>query len=323
MPQKKKQHQIPKTFMKNFSQNGKLSCIIDYKNKPFLIRDIPYKNQCFENFYYGKDLVWENKLEKIENLAAPIIDSIVAGINTFDKNQIISINDFISYQVTRVPSYINKALLNEIIIFFESFKLYLNKNQDPIEKTISFDSVFEYYLRENKRNVIDKVMFLAGEIKNRLGNMRHLIVRYKTKNKLVFGDNPVMIYNDHKIGNQGIANKGVVVILPINPNTIICFYDESSYKTHEKDLLVIENEIDISKINSFQIITRNQKVYFDPENDYKKLLYLFDKTKVERQKYMANNRPKVYGSSSNKFIMINNSYFDKKIELSFLKKLIS
>jgi len=319
MPTKKKQHQIPKSFMKNFSQKGKLSCIIDQKNKLNLVKDIPYKNQCFENFYYGKDLVWENKLEKIENLVGPIIDNIVSGSKTISKDNINLINDFIAYQIVRVPSFVDKELLNDAIIFFESYKIYLESNNYALKKTTSFENIYEFYLKENKRNVIDKVMFLASEIKNHLIKLNPLVVRYKTRNRLIFSDNPVMLYNDLKIGNQGIGNKGIVVILPVSPNVIICLYDKYAYTPDKFNYLVSDNEIDVSKINSFQIITRNQKVYFDSENDFRKLIYLFDKTKAERQKYIINNKPKVFENSSNKLIEIKKSYFDKKIDISFLK----
>lgn len=64
MAEHKKQHQIPKTYMKHFSQNGLMSIMVGKYEDVKIINNVPYKDQCYENFYYGKDLIWEKNLRK-------------------------------------------------------------------------------------------------------------------------------------------------------------------------------------------------------------------------------------------------------------------
>jgi hypothetical protein len=47
--------------MKQFSVDKVMSLLLgDFKELKYIPK-VPYKHQCYENFYYGKDLLWENE----------------------------------------------------------------------------------------------------------------------------------------------------------------------------------------------------------------------------------------------------------------------
>jgi hypothetical protein len=47
--------------LKNFATKDGIFSILNIK-KNEIIEDIPYRDQCYENYYYGKDKIWEQKL---------------------------------------------------------------------------------------------------------------------------------------------------------------------------------------------------------------------------------------------------------------------
>lgn len=75
MPANEDQHFVPRLYLKNFADDeGKIN-ILNLKN--FEIYSGPYKSQCQEDYFYGKDLFMERLLGRIENNAKAQIESIV------------------------------------------------------------------------------------------------------------------------------------------------------------------------------------------------------------------------------------------------------
>ena len=58
MAEHKKQHFVPKLYLKNFTRDGKTFSVYNIA-KNLLAPSVPYDTQCYKNYYYGKDLIWE------------------------------------------------------------------------------------------------------------------------------------------------------------------------------------------------------------------------------------------------------------------------
>lgn len=65
MPEKKKQHYVPQFYMRLFSDENDRFAVFNIGLKK-TIYPVPYNHQCYENYYYGKDGVWENRLSDME-----------------------------------------------------------------------------------------------------------------------------------------------------------------------------------------------------------------------------------------------------------------
>ena len=75
MEKKKRQHYVPQFYLRNFVREDNCFTILNIKAEK-IIENVPYQKQCYEDYYYGNDEIWENKLGKIENDAALIIAKI-------------------------------------------------------------------------------------------------------------------------------------------------------------------------------------------------------------------------------------------------------
>ncbi len=79
MPDKKKQHFVPRFYLKNFSLNssGKTIGIFNISSRKFIASG-NLKDQAYKNYFYGRDPKIEDALGELEEAAAKIIQNILA-----------------------------------------------------------------------------------------------------------------------------------------------------------------------------------------------------------------------------------------------------
>ena len=75
MPSNKKHHYVPRFYLKRFSQNGKSIGIFNLPRKLKILNG-NLKNQCYENYFYGKDPLIEHCLGDVEGAVARILKEI-------------------------------------------------------------------------------------------------------------------------------------------------------------------------------------------------------------------------------------------------------
>ena len=78
MPQNKKQHYVPQFYLRRYSKDGKSINIWNISNEK-KIESANLKNQCYRNYFYGKDKAFEESLSYIEGQAARILHTIEAN----------------------------------------------------------------------------------------------------------------------------------------------------------------------------------------------------------------------------------------------------
>ena len=79
LAEKKKQHYVPKTYLKHFS-NEKIFSVLNI-DKNMIYENVPYASQCYENYFYGNDLNWEKRLDSMESQWGMVLDKICRGEN--------------------------------------------------------------------------------------------------------------------------------------------------------------------------------------------------------------------------------------------------
>ncbi|QMS84717.1 DUF4238 domain-containing protein [Candidatus Xianfuyuplasma coldseepsis] len=318
MSEHKKQHQIPKTYMKHFSEKGKMSIMLGENDNIEFIENIPYKNQNYENFYYGKDLIWEKKLGEVETDVEPIIDKIIEGDYSLSEKDLQTMRRFISYQIARVPSQVNKFLYNQAHTLFTAVSIEKRHKENIPE--ISFSNVLDFIIKEKKRETIDSILSIAEKNTDVIKDLDYLIVDFTTSNRLVFSDNPVIQQNDFFVGSGGLGLVGLIIILPLSPSTAFLMYDKRLYDNHLDDNhITSDSESDVAKINLREIVVRESKVFFDLRNNKSKLSYINAKNVHLRKNYLRNLKPVDFGSKDNKVIMMPNRYVSERINFSFLE----
>ena len=77
MASKKKQHFIPRFYLRFFSNENKKTIGIWHIQKELFIHSGNLRNQAYQNNFYGKDSVIEDALAKIESIVSFIFKNII------------------------------------------------------------------------------------------------------------------------------------------------------------------------------------------------------------------------------------------------------
>ena len=230
MAQQKNQHYVQKYHLEKFSNDGLITLFIK-KNKEF-IKEIPYGNQCQEDYYYGKDLVMENILSKIvEGQSNNIIDDIInngknTNITSDEQNQLIF---YIMSALMRTPSYLNN--------FSSKFGL---EKKDLTPEDLLF-ILFKHW------RIID--FFGVKLITN-------------PENNFITSDSPVIFISNKNVLTDKITDSlldiGNIYILPISPKYAVICYDLFYSEIIDKIILDYLNPDIINQLNYYKC----DKIYY-------------------------------------------------------------
>jgi len=286
MPARKKQHYVPRFYLKNFSNSleGKSIGIFNIETEKF----IPAGNlrgQAYKDYFYGKDGKLEDALGRIEGSASKIINNIIES-KTYpvkDSEEHIIILTFTIFLQTRTQYAVDQG----------------NEMADKIFKTIFYkderlkDSVDD--IKINIRNAPQNILGIAAMCIPITFDLSYKILYNKCNVGLLTSDNPVVFYNQFlesrkTIGsNVGFSTKGLQIFLPISPLFAIIFYDGGVYAVGNKKDKIIElhNDSDITQLNCLQILNSNDIVYFNESLSQKHIIDMFRRIKKNRRKAKA------------------------------------
>ena len=135
MAENKKQHYVPKTYLKHFS-NGKLFSVLNVENGD-IYENVAYGNQCYESYFYGTDLEWEKRLNLMEQQWGMVLDKVCAGemLGENDKNLL---RQFALYQYQRTVSRDQFNILSYKENVREIAKMYLKRSKSAIFLQFSY-----------------------------------------------------------------------------------------------------------------------------------------------------------------------------------------
>ena len=262
MTEKKKQHFVPRFYLRNFSLNaeGKKISLFNFAACKYVSCSNLY-DQAYKNYFYGEDLTIEDALADLEKEAAKIINSTL-------------LND----TVPMMGSDEHHILL-VFIMFLRQRTVYaadeLNEAFDKIMKSIASEDPkappdlerFNFVLTQPVQQALANtasVIPLALDLKFKL-------IINRTAQAFITSDHPVVFYNQflepRKIpgGKTGIACKGLEVFLPLSPTHLLILFDSDVYKVGTKNsaLIHVTNETDVEKLNILQCINADKNLYFN------------------------------------------------------------
>ncbi len=264
MAHKKKQHYVPRFYLKSFSLKDSQTAIriFNIASSKF-ISSGNLKDQAYKNYFYGRDLKIENALGILEGAAAKIIYNLLTNNSVPSKGSqdystlltfIISLSERTPYRFEQLNEFADKLVKSVI------------SKESPVLPGM------------------DKVRFaMTNPIKVALGSAaRSLpltldlslkVVVNKTQEPFITSDHPVVLYNQFlelrkKYGsNTGLACKGLEIFLPISSRHLLILFDRDVYKVGNKNDSVIDvtNVADVRALNLLQCISANENLYFNDE----------------------------------------------------------
>ena len=78
-PKKKRQHYVPKFYLRHFSFDDGSRLHLIHTRKLREITGISLKEQCYDDYFYGKDPRVENALQDMEGVTAEVFRTIIAN----------------------------------------------------------------------------------------------------------------------------------------------------------------------------------------------------------------------------------------------------
>lgn len=128
MPEKKRQHYVPKSYMRSFANERKMFAIFNLKNRKSHY-PVPYDDQCCADYFYGKDTELEDKFAVLENQWKEALD--VARNNLpLSADNIQKIKEFAVFQRQRTLAETEYGKQEKIELYIEYGKsIYAHKKK--------------------------------------------------------------------------------------------------------------------------------------------------------------------------------------------------
>jgi hypothetical protein len=243
-------HYVPVFILNYFATRGRI-CVFDkHTLKNF---KLPTKRAMCERDYNNvctNDLVisFENRFSHIENLAAPIVATIVQhkSLDHLCDMDLAALHMFVALQLARAkPRRLDQtAITNEVRRRWPEIKINPDPDRisDPeFEKLSSLKATFGI-LDSLTRHLVPKHMFL--------------MVR-DCKDNLYISDNPLVMHNQRTFGpygNIGLAVLGIEIYYPLSPNVVLTYFCPSSLKLFEEKQ--IEAERQVSSFFATKLVSR-------------------------------------------------------------------
>ena len=257
MPEKKKQHYIPKTLLKRFS-NAKKCYLYNLKENEIIEKPVPYDNQCYTDYMYGNDLSIEDELGKIESAFSTALTSIIASNHLpTEPEQIKILSGYIVLQWLRTEGSIDmvensiKSIVQSII---KNIALAHGANNDADVKTFSEEYVSAHFSRQK---IAIQNSGISQNENMHIDDLTLCLLNNATNLELVLSDDPIIVGNDFqpKYG-LGVRSAGIYFLMPISPLHVLLLYDSKMY-AKEKNKLDLT---DVQHINNMQFTNARQIV---------------------------------------------------------------
>ena len=250
------------------------------------------KEQCYENYLYGKDGAVETALAGIEGETAPLFAKIIRGDcrKLSDKERYL-IYRFISFQESRTARSVNDFNL----MADRMAKVMIR--DDARFKGINLNSFMVKHQRPT-----DFLLERAVKEITVLSDLRIKILENDTKTDFLISDHPVAFYNswseshpkfkDYWLSSTGFALKGLSIFLPLSPRYLLVLFDSATYKcvsqsgVHHK----INNEKDVFWINRLQAAKAESCLYYQNRLKIGLSFYEFS---ILHERCIESTRPKL------------------------------
>ena len=257
MADRKKNHYVPRFYMKRFGSTDRSINLLNTTSMK-AVQDVSIADQCQRTNLYNSGL--EDGLSKLESSIAREIyqpgDHVQVTLDLWHL--------FAATQYLRVPRKNDPGKKFTEAVADHWLKWLLENNPELRDQDTS------YKLTGNS------IEMLLGELPSTLDSMCDLkarVVKIELP-RFILGDKPVALYNqyceqvEHYAG-LGFNRGGIQLFMPLSPKEYLLLYDGQVYdyvKSHPV------TDADVETLNTFQILQSESNVYFSSWDDHERLL---------------------------------------------------
>ena len=270
MTDKKNQHYVPKFYLRKFSYQGNEKQIGLFNvRKSFFYATAPLKNQGSKDFFYGVDGIIEDGLSVIEGTLAESLRNAISNRRVPDKLSKEHANLLMFIGLTHLRNPVIIQNLKDLVKSAQARAQELDPDFDPTE----------FFPDIDHEKVVKVALSQVREVIPIMADLDFKLLINRTKTPFITSDFPVIKYNQFlenrkwSHGKTGYGNTGLQIIIPLNDELAILFYDGLIYNvgSKKKDYLGIIKEKDVDQLNTLQLLNYLETVYFNEKMTEKEI----------------------------------------------------
>lgn len=264
MPEKKRQHYVPKSYMKSFSNDGKTFAIFNLKDKtPYA--PVPYDSQCYADYFYGEDRALEDQLSEMENAWKKVLDN-VRNHSPLSSDDIQKIKEFAVFQRLRTLAESEYGKQEKIELYIE-YGRSISENKglpfDDAAKEVCIQYANEHAVPPAETlERIDIIVPLVSDLEL-------VAINYNTQLHLISSDVPIVLVNPFCPHQIGFGCMGLIILFPISPCQLVVLYDAKMYPRYKgKTYISLFNEKEVYNLNVLQLISAEKILFGCTKDDF-------------------------------------------------------
>lgn len=268
MSEKKRQHFVPKFYMRQFSPDTALPVkerkTINLLNLPKgkVIRNAGLKEQCYRDYFYGKDLVRENEFAEQEGLTQPVFSRIIANRQppAYGSLDHLVMALFVHAQAFRTEQAARKIRETDEKVNAEIMRMEDVGERARLKALVKRDNHVNAALWYSQKHFallldLECKLLVAGDG-----------LEFATS------DHPAVLYNQlfefwDESSHTGLGSVGLQIFYPLSPKLTLVMFDSNVYHYGRRDERVIhaKDRRDVRALNALQVVSANTNVYFQTD----------------------------------------------------------
>jgi hypothetical protein len=257
---KKKQHYVPRFYLKYFSNDPKKKTISLWNiQRQLYAANASIREQAYANNFYGKDGIIEDALALLESNASKVIHEILTrrAIPRRHSPDCIWLYAFIMFQAERT-----KASADDLEKMFDQLLKTAFKDHPKVKDYLP-------YVELKIKEPASEKLGISSRFVPLILDLRAKLILNTSEHEFVTSDNPVIRYNQFfelrrwPGSGAGWANPGLQVLFPLSPRLLLMLYDGSLYKVGKWNLPIANADTtsDVNRINGLQFIRADENIY--------------------------------------------------------------
>lgn len=272
--------------------NRKTINLFNIASNKFIGNKANIQHQSSEDWFYGKDLSFENVLEHFETQTSITLKKTIDS-NYFPPRYSEEHSDLISFVclLSARTKYKEEATNDWIDGFLKHVLSFANEL--TVDKKYPKEVLDKFKINYN--NAIHLSLETAIDVSPLLRDLKYVLLVNETNLSFWTSDNPVVFYNQlleplrPNESNTHYTAKGLQIFYPISPKHCFLFYDETTYGFGNKtgSVIKVHKETDVEQINLTQYINANYNLYFNEDFDERYLAEFIERFSSFRRQEKA------------------------------------
>jgi len=265
-PKKKRQHFVPKFYLRNFSFDGGERLHLVHLETLRSIPRVGLKGQCYEDYFYGKDPTVENALQDMEGVTAELFRRIIADerLPARGTPDDLIFRTFVCLQWGRTKSHAERSEA----LFSKALKTVYG----PAWRAagITQEQIDDVEFGTEKPGL--QSLGITADMVPFMGDLESKLVVAGNLGEFVTSDAPVVLTNPYYLGRfpggvAGLNVRGLAILFPISPRLLAVLYDGDCYRIGApgKRVVPLASRSDLIALNNFQCLNANDAIYFHDE----------------------------------------------------------